>query len=237
MEYHYAYLTTNNLNGKQYIGERTTENINNDQYIGSGVYIKEAIKKYGKNNFSKVILEIFPNKTDAYISQEKYIKIYNTLSPNGYNISPKGGIKEKNSHSEESKRKISEHNKGKILSEETKEKIRQSKLNISDETKKKIGLASANRSDESNYRCGSTNRGKDTWMKGKHHTEESKELNRQKHIGIKHSEEVNKKKSLPGNKNGMFGKSFYQVWVEKYGVVEADIKMKEWKEKIKNNKK
>lgn len=235
--YHYVYLTTNKITGKQYVGDRSVNDIENDRYLGSGVHIKISIKKYGKDNFHKEILETFDFRSEAYKAQEKFINIYNTLEPNGYNISPKGGCNEKNSHSEESKKKISKHNKGKILSESTKEKIRQSKLNISDETKKKIGIASANRSLDSNYRCGSTNRGKETWMKGKHHTDESKELNRQKHLGIKHSEESNKKKSLPGNKNGMFGKSFYQVWVEKYGVVEADIKMKNWKEKIKNNKK
>ena len=200
VKYHYTYITTNKINGKQYVGDRTTENIENDKYIGSGTYFKNAVKKYGKVNFSKLILETFPTRIESYRAQEKYIKMFNTLSPNGYNISPKGGNKENGCCSEE--------------------------------TKKKIGEKSANRSAESNYRCGSTNRGKETWMKGKHHTEESNELNRQKHVGKKHTEESKIKIGISSS-NRIFRKSFYQIWTEKYGIEEANIRMKNWKEKVK----
>ena len=33
---------------------------------------------------------------------------------------------------------------------------------------------------------------------------------------------INAKKALKGNKNGMYGKSVYDVWVKKYGKEEAD---------------
>ena len=47
------YLTTNLINGKKYIGK----DINNRPgYLGSGIYIKQAIQKYGKENFKKEIL-------------------------------------------------------------------------------------------------------------------------------------------------------------------------------------
>jgi len=39
-------------------------------------------KKHGFINFKKEILELFDTKQEAYNSQEKYIKEYNTLSPN-----------------------------------------------------------------------------------------------------------------------------------------------------------
>jgi len=48
------YLITNKINGKKYIGKQLNENKKN--YLGSGVVIKKAIKKYGKDNFIKEIL-------------------------------------------------------------------------------------------------------------------------------------------------------------------------------------
>lgn len=99
------------LDGKQYIGDHSTDNID-DGYLGSGVYLQRAIKKLGKNSFKREILEFFDDKLSAVNSQEKYILMYDTLSPKGYNISPKGGYGMPGSFlSEESKKKIGEKNK------------------------------------------------------------------------------------------------------------------------------
>lgn len=103
---HLVYITTNLVNGKQYVGDHSTENIN-DSYIGSGLLLKKSIKKHGKEKFKKEILEICKSKQEAFDKQEKYINFFNTLKPSGYNISPKGGHNVKNCFSEESKRKIS----------------------------------------------------------------------------------------------------------------------------------
>ena len=63
----YVYKITNKINGKIYIGKRKYEgNINNDSYMGSGKLIKEAIKKYGKQNFNKEIINVFDNENDAF---------------------------------------------------------------------------------------------------------------------------------------------------------------------------
>ena len=48
------YKTTNLINKKIYIGQDTK---NNPNYLGSGKYFKYALKKYGKENFSKEIIE------------------------------------------------------------------------------------------------------------------------------------------------------------------------------------
>jgi group I intron endonuclease len=46
---YYIYKTTNNINGKVYIGQRvTSNNIENDDYLGSGKLLLKAIAKYGK---------------------------------------------------------------------------------------------------------------------------------------------------------------------------------------------
>jgi hypothetical protein len=98
------YLTTNRINGKIYIGQTIT---NTRRYIGGGVYLHKAIKKYGKENFYKVIL------VDGIVSKEQmncleifYIKLYDSTNPLiGYNRS-KGGDNNYSTHTEEAKEKI-----------------------------------------------------------------------------------------------------------------------------------
>lgn len=62
------YQTINLINGKKYIGK---DKNNNPNYIGSGVSLKLAIKKYGKENFKKEILE-YCNNINHLIKQEEY---------------------------------------------------------------------------------------------------------------------------------------------------------------------
>jgi hypothetical protein len=53
------YKTTNLINGKIYIGK---DKHNNDNYIGSGKILKQAIAKYGRNNFVKEVMIVVKNK-------------------------------------------------------------------------------------------------------------------------------------------------------------------------------
>ena len=105
-KYNYTYVTINLINVKKYIGDHTTDDLD-DGYLGSGIALQRAIKKYDKTQFKKEILEFFDTKQEAFNAQEKWINEYNTLVPNGYNISLKGGHQCKNSISEETKKKIS----------------------------------------------------------------------------------------------------------------------------------
>ena len=74
------YKITNLINNKIYIGQHVTTNIDDD-YMGSGDHIKNAIKKYGIENFHIELIE----ETDSPNEREIYwIKEKNSYS-NGYN--------------------------------------------------------------------------------------------------------------------------------------------------------
>lgn len=62
--YFTIYKTTNLENGKIYIGYHETLDIF-DSYLGSGSILKKAIQKYGKDNFKKEIIYVFPSREEA----------------------------------------------------------------------------------------------------------------------------------------------------------------------------
>jgi group I intron endonuclease len=132
--FNFVYITTNLVNGKQYIGDHSSQFLD-DNYLGSGIYFQRALIEYGKKNFKRDILEFFPTKKEAFEAQEKYINKYNTLSPIGYNISPKGGHGVSGCMSEETKDKFRHPRSQKI-----KEKIKNSLIGIkhTEERRKKI---------------------------------------------------------------------------------------------------
>lgn len=137
------YKITNNINGKIYVGQhKLKKNERHRDYMGSGLAIKEAYKQYGRQNFTKEIIEyIEDDEKHEYVSEREiyWIKELNSKYPNGYNISDggeggctkesanKGAITRKNNgyihHSEETKRKISESHKGKTFSKEHKQHL------------------------------------------------------------------------------------------------------------------
>lgn len=198
-KYHYVYATTNLKNGKKYVGDHSTDNLN-DGYLGSGVTLQLAIKKYKEKQFKKEILEFFNNKQEAFDAQEKWINEYDTLVPNGYNLSPKGGHQCKNSVSEETKRKISittsKKLKGRKFSKEHKRNLSEAALKrkLSQDTKNKISKT----------------------LTGKKHTEESKQKMKEVRGGKSYEEIYGKKRAKQiklkqreinlKEKNPMYGK-------------------------------
>jgi len=133
MIYGIIYLTTNTVNNKIYIGQTTRSD---KKYIGSGLMIKRAIKKYGKNAFITETLDSAMNQKEL---DAKEICWIDKKQPE-YNLQ-KGGRGGK--HSDATRLKMSESHTGKNLSKIHKDNI--SKGNVgkvcSEESKRKIGSA------------------------------------------------------------------------------------------------
>jgi hypothetical protein len=92
----YIYLITNLLNEKTYIGKKRIygdKNPMEDNYFGSGWHIKNSIKKYGKENFKKEILEDNISTDENASTREIFwISYYRSIGKAEYNIAPGGSI-------------------------------------------------------------------------------------------------------------------------------------------------
>ena len=67
----YIYKTTNKINGKIYVGKKISSIFLGNKYHGSGAYIKNAIHKYGEENFETELLEEAYDLEDLNM-KEKY---------------------------------------------------------------------------------------------------------------------------------------------------------------------
>jgi group I intron endonuclease len=81
----YIYKIKNIVNGKIYIGQCTKLYAESANYYGSGKLIKSAIKKYGLDNFEKIILCECDSKDELNKMEIYYITYYNSML-DGYNI-------------------------------------------------------------------------------------------------------------------------------------------------------
>lgn len=87
--YYTVYKVVNKVNGREYIGKHKTTNLA-DGYLGSGKLLRSAIKKYGKDCFSKEILFIFSSELEMNKKEEELVtEAYCQLDSN-YNLKPGG---------------------------------------------------------------------------------------------------------------------------------------------------
>ena len=142
--------------GKSYIGQTIT--LRNRTYrhwqASDDTYLCRSIRKHGRDKFDIEIL--YNNIPEQWLNdwEIETIRKWNTFKGYGYNLTPGGkSVSGKDhpmfgkSHSENTKRKISESNKGRKLSEDHKNKISKSckgknkGRKVSKETRKKMSDA------------------------------------------------------------------------------------------------
>lgn len=170
-----VYLITNNINGKQYVGQTSRElSVRIDEHFrdkDSKLPLHKAIRKYGQSNFTVTVLKRCKSEQELDKTEGMFIKKLNTTTPNGYNLTPGGnsgragyrhtedykrlrsiqykgkgnpnygkrytdtakfaGFKGRK-HTEETKKLISDKLKGRVVSEQTRQKIREANIGRKD---------------------------------------------------------------------------------------------------------
>ena len=137
--FYIVYRTINLVSGKFYIGVHQSLNEKFDGYYGSGLILKQAIKKYGAENFIRNDLFIFDNSSDAFIEEKRLLAQW-LDHPKCYNIA-KGGCGGFTNYPEERNQKISKSLLGLKRTPETCEKIRKSKLGVFSKEKNPRAIA------------------------------------------------------------------------------------------------
>lgn len=118
----YIYKITNKLNQKVYVGQ-TVKDLNS-RFLShknspnfkhtKGYPIARAIKKYGWDNFEKELIDTANSIEELNQKELYYIQKFNSLIEGGWGYNVKGGGDSIGSHSEQTKRKIGEAQKGKL---------------------------------------------------------------------------------------------------------------------------
>jgi len=181
------YKTTNIINGKYYIGKDVN---NSNHYLGSGVLLKMAIKKYGKENFNKEILE-YCETLEILEEREKFwIKELNSIVL-GYNLT-EGGTGGDTFTNNTNKKEIREKLRKRIYSEEVKKIKLKNLIPFKFQSGKNHPNFGKKQTEKTKNKRKNTflENGYTSPMKNKNHTEESKQKIRLKKIGTKLSDET-----------------------------------------------
>lgn len=183
----YIYMITNNVNGHMYIGKHKFNKPYLDKsYWGSGtVHLQNAYNKYGKDNFTRSILQwIETNNDDLNEAEIKWIDVFDTYSnPKHYNKTHGGD--------------------GNVMSGESHPLYKKGYL-IAGENNPFWGKKHTEESRKlmSKALLGKY-RGKNSPNYGRIHTEEERQKNRKAHLGKGHTDEwkANASKRVSGGDN------------------------------------
>ena len=114
--YGYIYETTNNINGKKYIGQHKGKFTLD--YLGSGKIIKQSVIKHGKANFIVRMIDFAETKEQLDYKEIFWIQHYKEQGHTLYNIHKggKGGFDEYNANARANN--LYPYNKGRKMSKE-----------------------------------------------------------------------------------------------------------------------
>lgn len=140
-KYHIIYKTTNLINNKIYVGMHSTDTLN-DGYLGSGWILKQAIKKYSKENFKREVLLVLPSRKEAREVEALLVDTEFISRQNTYNLQ-EGGMGVENQWGENNSAfgKVANNAKG-VLAEHL--DGRQLKFNSIQECAYTLGFARGN---------------------------------------------------------------------------------------------
>ena len=105
------YLRTNLINGMMYVGQTNDFNKRQSDWrcfkitYGNN-FLDEERKLYGLLHFDVSILNKCETQEEAWELEQKYIKEYNTIYPNGYNMSEGGDMLHKWHLSEATRKRL-----------------------------------------------------------------------------------------------------------------------------------
>ena len=179
-----VYILKNKLNGKCYVGQ-TKKSFEKRfrQHQTSNSYIGKALRKYGSENFEKLILE---NIDDLNVKEVSCIQEYDSIYPNGYNLTYGG---QNGKRSGKTKKRMSEAGKKRIFTEEHREHLREARKG----KKPALGKTPVNKGkallEEHRKKISQS-------LKGHLTSEETKMKISKSHMGLGHSDETRKKLSL-----------------------------------------
>lgn len=89
----YIYCVINNVTKESYIGRHNYKsNEDWNSYMGSGRKIRDAIDFYGKDNFTKILIEECEDIITLMEREEYWLKYYKDKGKAEYNISLSGGL-------------------------------------------------------------------------------------------------------------------------------------------------
>jgi len=206
------YKATNKVNGKCYIGQ-TSKVLNKRIYNHFNIrkkkscpYFHNAIHKYGEDNFLWEVIEECSSKKEMDEMEFHYIKQYNSLAPNGYNLTMGGGGSCGYKHTKEECKKISIRNKGILKTKEHKENLSKAREKLWKDPN------SVYNTKDFREKMSEVQSGKGNGMYGKKHTEETKSK-----ISEKAKLRIGEKNSMwgrRGDKSPQFNKdNLYKKWI------------------------
>ena len=163
-----VYKITDKTNGKVYIGQ-TTRSLKKrwDEHCKLNLcpLIHAAILKHGVENFTVEQIDSATSRDELDLKEQHWIKHYDCISPKGYNLTSGGNTCR---FSDETRGKMSNTAKGKVISNETK-----LKMSVANKGKPNV-MKGKHLPDEWKANIRKSQSGENHSFYGKHHSEETK---------------------------------------------------------------